>query len=67
MDTNPRSYEMDLTATDSTLVVRLRGRVTAEAGRHLREIVRAAERCGLPVEVDLPLGPGRFGGESTDN
>lgn len=50
------SYDLDLTASDSALIVCVRGRLTSEAGRHLREIVRAAEKCGLPVEVKIPAG-----------
>ena len=48
------SYDLDLSASDSALIVRVHGRITTEVGRHVREIVLAAEKCGLPVEVKLP-------------
>ena len=60
MSGDAASYEMDLSANDSTLIVRLRGRLTTEAGRHLRDVVWAAKRCGVPVEVDLPQVSGRI-------
>ena len=60
MSGDASGYEMDLSANDTTLIVRLRGRLTTEAGRHLREIVWAAKRCGVPVEVDLPHVSGRI-------
>jgi hypothetical protein len=51
---HPHDYELEVTAERSALVVRLRGRVTAEAGRHIREVITAAAKCGLPVAVSLP-------------
>ena len=51
MDDDSSSYDLNLTASDSALIVHFSGRLTPEAGRHIREVVSAAERCGVPVEV----------------
>jgi hypothetical protein len=54
-------YRLEISADDAALVVELRGQVTPDAGRHLRQIVWAATKIGVPVEVRLPHTSGRVG------
>jgi hypothetical protein len=55
MEPHPsHDYELEVTSERHGLVVRLRGRVTAEAGRQLRDVIAAAAKCGVPVAVSLP-------------
>ena len=58
-------YELDVSARGAALVVSLRGRITAEARRHLNDVVRAAEKCGVPVELTMPGTERRFDARST--
>lgn len=58
--TRTGDYELDITAHGASLVVSLRGRITAEARRHLNDVVRAAQKCGVPVELTMPGTKRRF-------
>ena len=61
MPDDSASYDLDLSASDSALIVCVRGRLTSAVGRHVREIVLAAEKCGLPVEVKIPAASRTIG------
>jgi hypothetical protein len=56
-----RDYRLEISADDAALVVELRGRVTPDAGHHIRQIVWAATKIGVPVELRLPHVAGRVG------